>query len=480
MREFERSTPEAQGIRTRDIIELVKRLKEHGLPMHSLLIERHGILVTELYYAPFEKDTLHRMYSETKSFVSMAIGKLESEGKLKLQDRICDYFPEYLPGVVHPWLEELTIEDMLKMETCYDMTVYTKADPKACWTREFFRAVPTHRPGTVFQYDTSGTHTMGALVKKLSGLDPLEYLKQNGFDEIGFSDESFILPRPDGETRNGSGLMALPSDMLKTARLLLDDGVDRKTGREILPKEYLKKATAVQTPIAPNTHDAKGYGYQFWIRDENCFMMLGMGSNDTMMLRDKDLAVVYTCDSQGIPAATFDIQRLILEILVGNMSDEPFPEDPEALEELETLAETLSIPVTGNTVTEHWQDRVNGRTFGIAANKHDFQEFTLRFGTDGEGVMEFVRCGKHFRLPFGIGKNVCGTFPGYDLQTYTSAGWLREDTFFINAQVLDYELSSEQFKFVFLPDGGLTVMMKKNEEVLMNEFNGLLNGQLIR
>ena len=209
-------------------------------------------------------------------------------------------------------------------------------------------------------------------------------------------------------------------------------------------------------------------------------MMLGMGSNDTMMLRDKDLAVVYTCDSQGIPAATFDIQRLILEILVGNMSDEPFPEDPEALEELETLAETLSIPVTGNTVTEHWQDRVNGRTFGIAANKHDFQEFTLRFGTDGEGVMEFVRCGKHFRLPFGIGKNVCGTFPGYDLQTYTSAGWLREDTFFINAQVLDYELSSEQFKFVFLPDGGLTVMMKKNEEVLMNEFNGLLNGQLIR
>ena len=93
--------------------------------------------------------------------------------------------------------------------------------------------------------------------------------------------------------------------------------------------------------------------------------------------------------------------------------------------------------------------------------------------------MEFVRRDQHYSLPFGIGKNVKSTFPGYDLQCFTSAGWIGENTFYLCSQVLDYELSSEHFKFAFLPDGGLTVIMKKTEEVLMNEFNGLLNGHVL-
>ena len=319
---------------------------------------------------------------------------------------------------------------------------------------------------------------MGTLVKKLSGKDPLEYLKEKGFSEIGFSDESYIVTRPDGEARCGSGLMAKPSDMLKTAMLLMHDGYDEKSGKQILPKAYLRAASSCQASILPNAHDAAGYGYQFWIRDDQTFMMLGMGSNDTMMFRDKDMALVYTCDSQGIPAATPSIQRLFLETVAENVSDMPYPEDPESTEELEALAENLSIPVWGNRVSAHWQEKVNGKTFGIAANKHDFQEFTLRFVKEDEGVMEFMRWDRKYSLPCGIGKNVKGTFPGYELQCFTSAGWVEEGTFYICSQVLDYELSNEHFKFAFLPDGGVTIMMKKTEEVLMNEFNGLLNGKL--
>ena len=478
MRDFIRSTPEAEGLRTRDILLFIKRLKEHGLPMHSILIERHGKLVTELYYEPFTKDTLHRMYSETKSFVSMAIGCLEAEGKLKLTDRICDYFPEYLPGVVHPWLQEMTIESMLKMETCYDMTVYTKASSSANWTREFFRAVPTHRSGTVFKYDTSGTHTLGALVRKLSGKDPLDYLKEKGFDTIGFSKESTIIKRPDGEGRCGSGLMAKPSDMMKTAMLLLRDGYDEESGQQILPKDYIRRATSYQTGIAPNSHEAMGYGYQFWILNENAFMMLGMGSNDTLMFRDLDLAVVYTCDSQGIPAATADIIRLFRETVAGGASGQPYAADPEAEEELSALAKTLTIPAQGNVVQDNWQERLCGKTIGVMANRADFQEFKLNFDANGEGVMQFIRWDKKYELPFGIGKNVKSKMPGYDLDCYTSAGWLTKDTFLIHAQVLDDELSSEQFKFAFLEDGGVTILMNKNEEVLMTEFSGTLNGQL--
>lgn len=60
--------------------------------MHSFLLMRHDTLIAEGYYAPYQKDTLHRMFSISKSFTSIAIGLLEAEGKLSLDDPIVSYF----------------------------------------------------------------------------------------------------------------------------------------------------------------------------------------------------------------------------------------------------------------------------------------------------------------------------------------------------------------------------------------------------
>ena len=118
------SKPEEQGISSKSIKRLLERILEQKIPLHSLLIARHGIVITEAYFALYEKETLHRMFSQTKSFTSLAIGLLEVEGKLALSDRISAYFPEYLPDEVHPWIEEMTIENLLMMETCHSKTTY--------------------------------------------------------------------------------------------------------------------------------------------------------------------------------------------------------------------------------------------------------------------------------------------------------------------------------------------------------------------
>ena len=84
------STPEAQGISSRSLLRFIDKLEEQKIPVHSVLIARHGHLVLEAYYKPYEKDTLHRMFSQTKSYTSLAIGLLASQGRLSLQDKICD------------------------------------------------------------------------------------------------------------------------------------------------------------------------------------------------------------------------------------------------------------------------------------------------------------------------------------------------------------------------------------------------------
>lgn len=180
------STPEAQGISSRSLLRFIDKLEEQKIPVHSVLIARHGHLVLEAYYKPYEKDTLHRMFSQTKSYTSLAIGLLASQGRLSLQDKICDYFPEYLPGKVHPWMNEMTIEDMLKMETCHNMTTYNKTSTTENWVRSFFQTIPTHRPGTVFMYDTSASHTLCALAEKLTGQRLLDFLKDRVLRQIGF------------------------------------------------------------------------------------------------------------------------------------------------------------------------------------------------------------------------------------------------------------------------------------------------------
>ena len=148
----------------RQMQDFVRVLEKRRVPLHSVLIAQHGKLIFEKYYAPYCRNKLQRMFSVTKSFTSLAIGLLEQEGKISLQDHICDYFPEFLPGVVHPWLAEMTIENMLKMQTCHNMTTYNKTSTTENWVRSFFQTEPTHRPGTLFMYDTSSSHVLCALV----------------------------------------------------------------------------------------------------------------------------------------------------------------------------------------------------------------------------------------------------------------------------------------------------------------------------
>lgn len=126
--------------------EFVKEVEKRKIPLHSVLIAQHGNLLFEKYYAPYCRNKLQRMFSVTKSFTSLAIGLLEQEGKISLQDPICDYFPEYLPGKVHPWLAEMTIENMLKMQTCYNMTTYNKTSTTENWVRSFSRQNPPTDP----------------------------------------------------------------------------------------------------------------------------------------------------------------------------------------------------------------------------------------------------------------------------------------------------------------------------------------------
>lgn len=78
-----------------------QRMEALRLNMHGYQIFYQGELIGERYWEPFGRDSLHRMYSITKSFTSLATGLLAADGKIGLDDRICTYFRKDCRRVAH-------------------------------------------------------------------------------------------------------------------------------------------------------------------------------------------------------------------------------------------------------------------------------------------------------------------------------------------------------------------------------------------
>ena len=113
-----------ERISSEAMLRFVERLEREDVCLHGFELRQDGEIRAEGYYAPFAKGQPHRMYSVSKSMVALALGLLLGEGRLRLTDHIVDFFPEVLPAAPDPRLLRMTIEDMLRMTTCYRRTTY--------------------------------------------------------------------------------------------------------------------------------------------------------------------------------------------------------------------------------------------------------------------------------------------------------------------------------------------------------------------
>ena len=85
-------TPEAVGISSRHVLAFHKALDRYKLATHAVMLARGDEIFSECYYAPFDAQFKHRLYSVSKSFVSIAVGFCEQDGLLDLDEPMIRYF----------------------------------------------------------------------------------------------------------------------------------------------------------------------------------------------------------------------------------------------------------------------------------------------------------------------------------------------------------------------------------------------------
>lgn len=476
---FPTTSPESVGVPSSAITRLIRRLEAKQVPMHSLLLMRHDKLITEAYYAPYRADTLHRLYSVSKSFTAMAISLLAEDGLIGLDDSITDYFPEYVPSNVHPWITGTTIRDMLTMRSCHASTTY-KLDMSKNWVESFFTVPPTHPSGTLFHYDTSSSHTLAALVEKLTNMPMLDYLKQKALDAVSFSADSYILKDPFGISMGGSGLMATPMDLLKFAWLLHHDGcVD---GKQVFPAAFIREATAHQTDTlvsAACPSEAAGYGYQIWKNQKSGYTCYGMGGQLAIVLPKQNLICVTTADTQDIAGGNQLIYDALYDEVLPYLSDSALAADPEAAAILAAQTATLSVPFVTAAGTAP-KAFCSGQSYRLDANAHQFTRVSLVIHPEEDsGELHYTLAGNSYTIPFGINRLVSSVYPGYNTYGAASGGWLPDQTFYIKFQLLDEAIGSIHFQLAF-HDHFVTIFMRKREESLFCEYDNLhLHGERI-
>lgn len=468
---FEKATPEETGLPSNCIIRLIERLQKRQIPMHSLLLMHQDKLIFEGYYAPCSADSLHRMFSISKNFTSIAIGLLIDEGKIALDDPIIQYFPEKLPDEVHPWIAQMTIKDMLMMRTCHASTTY-KVDMKSDWVESFFTVPPTHPCGTLFHYDTSSAHTLCALVEKLTGGDMLDYIKKK-LDILGFSKDSYMIKDPFGVSMGGSGLVALPIDMMKFGYFIAHRGL--VLGKQLISPSYIDMAVSPITATcmtAPLPSEAQGYGLQFWRNEKDGFTCYGMGGQLIIFLPDYQLLCVTTADTQSIQGGNQQIYDALYEEVLPYIQKDALSHDQEAVQRLHDTCAALAVKPLESAPAPENLCEINNKTFHVQTEGSDFQSFSIQI-QENVGTLAFTYKQNSYEIRFGIGTMQTGVFPIYDQKYAASGAWLFDGALFIKAHIIDAYVGCVQFQLSFRKDE-LTVFMSKKEESLFHEFKGHL------
>jgi CubicO group peptidase (beta-lactamase class C family) len=268
------------------------------------MVLRHGHVVAEGWWAPYEPSELHLLYSLSKSFTATAAGLAAAEGLLDLDDTVVSHLPDLAEVATHPWTRSMRLRDLAAMATGHHEDTLDRArrlDPDEP-VRGFLALPPDAEPGSVFAYNNGATYTLGAVVQRVTGQTLTDYLRPRLLEPLGITRSAWHT-HPEGRELGFSGFHLTTEAIARFGQLYLDDGVWQ--GRRLLPEGWVAEASRVHTPnpAEPNPDWQQGYGYQLW-RSRHGYRGDGAYGQFCLVLPEQDAVVVTT-------AQTEDMQGLI-------------------------------------------------------------------------------------------------------------------------------------------------------------------------
>lgn len=299
---------------------------------------------------PMAKDAILRFYSMSKPITSVALMMLYEEGKIKLDDPVSKYAPQFKGLKVYAESgnvdakRPMTVRDLLRHtsgltygffgNTAVDKMYREKATLGGDGDLEDMvnklGEIPLlYQPGTKWHYSVS-TDMVGYLVEKVSGRPLGEFFEERIFKPLGMKDTAFYVPaekvdrfavcysfalivsddpaksrylKKPAMRSGGGGLLSTAPDYLRFCQMLLNKG--QLDGKRLLRSETVEMMTRNQLPEGVSRADTGGFGLGFSVRTvegkfpKGEYGWGGMASTHFWISPKHDLIVVAL--SQRIP-----------------------------------------------------------------------------------------------------------------------------------------------------------------------------------
>lgn len=235
------------------------------LRTRALIVVHDGRIVCERYAPGFGPDTRMLSWSMAKSFVSVLVGILSAQGRIRIDE----------PAPVPEWAgrgdprRAITVSQLLRMSSGLAWTETYGEQPISDVTRmlllepdmaRFAAGMPLAAPpDTEWRYSSGSTNIVCRIVRGLfdSWEEYLAFPHRALFERIGIGDAAWGTDAS-GTIIGSSYLFATARDYARFGLFCLADGTWR--GEQILSPGWMRWATT-PTPTNPNAE----YGAGFWL-----------------------------------------------------------------------------------------------------------------------------------------------------------------------------------------------------------------------
>ena len=297
--------------------EQIKRMEEaiaaDYTNMVGMVIVKDGEKVYENYYNGCTAESRIHVFSVTKSIVSVLIGIAIDKGLIKsIDDKVLDYFPDYIVKKGEKTLPEIRIKDILTMTVPYKykFNPYTKYFTSMDWVK--FSLDKMGGKGVIGEFRYApiiGPDVLSGILVKATGKSVLEFAKENLFEPLDINIEKDItfhskeeqmefykstdmngwVADPQGVNTAGWGLTISPVDMAKIGLLFLNKG--KWNCEQIVSEKWVEESTVEHSRWKKMNLP---YGYLWWIGEKGGYAAMGDGGNIIYVNPDKNLVVAIT------------------------------------------------------------------------------------------------------------------------------------------------------------------------------------------
>lgn len=472
--ELERVSPEAVGISSAAVLNFIDTIGDKKINLHSFMLLRYGKVAAEGYYKPFKKDSKHRVFSVSKSFTSAAVGIAVNEGLISLDDKIIDFFPEKLTGRAHQFTEMMTVEHLLKMATVHEKSTSTEQDD---WVESFLNTIPNHRPGTIFAYDTTGTHTLCAILQKVTGMTVHEYLKDRLFRFIGIGEIEWE-SCPMNINKGGSGIKCTTEDLARFGQLYLQKGL--WDGNRILSEEWVDVSTSKQidnTNTSFMLDGKQGYGYQFWRARKNSYCAFGMGGQFILVIPEKQAVFVSTANTHIHKDGHQAVLDTFWETIYPALEDKALCQEDKHSEILKDKLSKLVLMLPEGKGNSEFAEGLSGRKIKFDKNMLNIESCKFEFLESGPNIC-FTKDNNCTIMKYAFQDYIVSKDPVLGEKAANGGVWVDEKTLVVISQFFD--MMEMLILTCHFENDGVVIQIQPAGEARADKLGCCLNGTYVK